>query len=134
MTAMHHHDDNEYIYLSLLHLGIVKWNKSSNYLLRALQYVVSNDIIIEGPVKCLYAELATAQKCTYSVVERSLRYAIGRVWERRCAECSKLLYHSNETMHCPSVSEFIFLYSDAFKRGIIQTWVDTVEMDKDEPI
>ncbi len=133
MTAMHHHDNNEYIYLSLLHLGVVKWSKSSKCLLRALQYVISNDLVIEGPIKCLYAELATSQKCTYSTIERSLRYALERIWECSCAECSKLLYHSRDILQRPSVSEFIFLYSCAFKRGIIQAWVDSVE-EENEPI
>ncbi|MBQ8248478.1 MAG: hypothetical protein IJY93_01155 [Clostridia bacterium] len=129
---MNHYDDNEYVYLSLLHLGVVRWNRSSKRLLRALQYVISNDLVIEGPVKCLYAELATAQKCTYGVIEHSLRYAIGRMWECSHTECSKLLYHSSEIHRCPSVSEFLCLYSDAFKRGIIQTWVDSLESEANE--
>lgn len=128
---MHRYDNNEYIYLSLLHLGAVMWNTSSKRLLHTLQYVISNDLIIEGPVKCLYAELATSQKCTYSVIERSLRYAIGQTWECSRAECSKLLYHSREALRCPSVSEFIYLYANAFKRGTIQAWVDSLEDGED---
>ncbi len=128
-TTKHQFDDNEYVYLSLLHLGAVEWNKSSKRLLLALQYVVTHDVVIDGPVKCLYAELAHSQRCTYSVIERSLRYAIGRMWECSCAECSKLLYHSRETRRCPSVSEFMRLYSDAFKRGAIQAWVDSLETE-----
>ena len=124
---MNHHDNNEYIYLSLLHLGAVMWNTSSKRLLRALQYVTENNLITEGPVKCFYAELAASQKCTYSVIERSLRYAIGRTWECNRAECSRLLYHSRQALRCPSVSEFIYLYANAFKRGTIQTWVDSLE-------
>lgn len=119
--------DDEYIYLSLLHLGAVTWNKSSKRLLLALQYVISDKSIIEKPVKCLYDQLAFLQKCTYGVIERSLRYAIQQLWECSKSECSKLLYHSTVTLHCPSVSEFIFLYASAFQRGIIQDWVDTLE-------
>ena len=128
---MQHCDNNEYIYLSLLHLGAVMWNTSSKRLLHALQYVVSNDLITDGPVKRLYAELAASQKCTYSVIERSLRYAIGRTWECNRSECSKLLYHSRESLPCPSVSEFILLYAAAFKRGCIQAWVDSLEDGED---
>ena len=131
---MHRYDNDEYIYLSLLHLGAVMWNTSSKRLLHALQYVTANNLMIEGPVKCLYAELATSQKCTYSVIERSLRYAVGRMWECSCAECSKLLYHSRQVMRCPSVSEFIYLYANAFKCGTIQAWVDSLESEEGEPM
>ncbi len=132
---MNHCNDNEYIYLSLLHLGAVMWNQSSKRLLRALQYVTSNDRITEGPVKCLYAELATSQKCTYGVIERSLRYAVGRMWQCSGAECSKLLYHSKKVLPCPTVSEFICLYVNAFKRGNIKAWVDKMEESEEhEPI
>ena len=111
------------------------WNQSSKRLLRALQYVTSNDRITEGPVKCLYAELATSQKCTYGVIERSLRYAVGRMWQCSGAECSRLLYHSKKTLPCPPVSEFICLYADAFKRGDIKAWVDEMEeAEEREPI
>ncbi len=131
---MNHYNDNEYIHLSLLHLGAVMWNQSSKRLLRTLQYVISNGVITEGPVKCLYAELATSQKCTYSVIERSLRYAVGRMWECSGAECSRLLYHSKKTLPCPPVSEFIVLYADAFKRGDIKAWVDEMEEAEDAPM
>ena len=120
-------DNNEYVYLSLLHMGAVEWTKASNRLLFALQYVTSRDSIATEPVKYLYTELAAEQNTTYSVVERSLRYAISRIWECSGAECSQLLYHSRETLPCPSVSEFMFLYNAAFQRGIIQKWVDTME-------
>ncbi len=129
---MNHCNDDDYIYLSLLHLGSVMWNQSSKRLLRALQYVTSNDVITEGPVKCLYAELAISQKCNYSVIERSLRYAVGRMWQCSSAECSRLLYHSKKALPCPSVSEFICLYADAFKRGDIKAWVDEMEEAKED--
>lgn len=131
---MHCYDDNEYIYLSLLHLGAIMWNQSSKRLMYALQYAVSHDRITDSPIKHLYVELATSQKCTYSVIEHSLRYAIGRMWECSRSECSKLLYHSNKAMRRPSVSEFILLYSEAFKRGIIQAWVDSIEAEEDDPM
>ncbi len=127
-------DDNEYIYLSLLHLGAIMWNKSSKRLLLALQYVISHDDITGGSVTRFYTELAALQNCTDMVIERSLRYAVGRMWECSHTECSKLLYRSKEPMPCPSVSEFIFLYADAFKRGIIQTWVDSVETAEGKPM
>lgn len=126
-------DDNEYIYLSLLHLGAIMWNKSSKRLLCALQYAISNDMVTSRSVYRFYAEIAALQNCTDIVIERTLRYAINRMWECSHAECSKLLYRSSKPMPCPSVSEFIFLYADAFKRGIIQAWVDVVEADDAEP-
>lgn len=115
--------DDEYIYLSLLHLGAVTWDKSSKRLLLALQYVISDKSIIEPPVKCLYDQLAFLQKCTYGVIERSLCYAIQQLWECSKSECSKLLYHSAVTLHCPSVSEFVFytlqLFNvESFKIGL----------------
>ena len=129
---MSHYNDNEYIHLSLLHLGSVMWNQSSKRLLHALQYVVSHNLVTEGPVKCLYAELATSQKCTYGVIERSLRYAVRRMWQCSGAECSRLLYHSKKTLPCPPVSEFIVLYADAFKRGDIKAWVDKMEETEED--
>ncbi len=127
-------NNDEYIYLSLLHLGAVTWNKSSKRLLLALQYAVSDKSIMENSVKHLYDQLAFLQKCTYGVIERSLRYAIRQLWECSKSECSKLLYHSTVTLHCPSVSEFIFLYASAFQRGIIQDWVDGLETQSKSPI
>lgn len=128
---MHHFDNNDYIYLSLLHLGAVEWNKSSKRLLNALQYVVIHENITAGPVKRLYTELADLHNITHIAIERSLRYAIGQLWECSSTECSKLLYHSKEAHRCPSVSEFLFLYSDSFKRGIIQAWVDSLEAEEE---
>ncbi len=125
-------DDNEYIYLSLLHLGAIMWNKSSKRLLLALQYVISHDDVTGGSVTRFYTELAALQNCTDMVIERSLRYAVGRMWECSHAECSKLLYRSNASHSCPTVSEFICLYTDAFKRGIIQKWVDSIEAEERE--
>lgn len=132
ITTMDRVDDNEYIYLSLLHLGAVGWNKSSRRLLFTLQYVISHDLVTMSPVKYLYANIAAAQNCSYGVIERSLRYAIQCLWECSRVECSKLLYHSSEVSRCPSVSEFIFLYTKAFKRGIIQAWVNSLEADAEK--
>lgn len=130
----HRLDNDEYIFLSLLHLGAVSWNKSSIRLLLALQYVISHNIITDGSVKYLYSELAFSQNSTYSVIERSLRYAVHRLWECSHSECSKLLYRSRENNRCPSVSEFICLYAAAFQRGIIQDWVDMLETQAESPI
>ena len=126
---MNRFDDNEYIYLSLLHLGAIGWNKSSKRLLHALQYVISHDLITSRPAKHLYAELAALQNCSTGVIERSLRYAIQRLWECSHTECSRLLYHSRVVLRCPSVSEFIFLYSKAFMSGTVKAWVDSLEAD-----
>ena len=122
-------DDNEYIYLSLLHLGAVGWTKAFKRLICALQYVTSHDTE-SAPIKHLYTELASAQNCTYSVIERSLRYVIGQIWEASGSECSKLLFHSSERLRRPSVSEFLLLYSVAFKSGTIQAWVDSKENEE----
>ena len=126
-------DDNEYIYLSLLHLGAVSWSKSHKRLLHALQYVISHDLITSKPARHLYAELAALENCSYGIIERSLRYAIRGIWECSHVECSKLLYHSRAVARCPSVSDFIFLYARAFKHGAIQEWVDSLEAEEAEP-
>jgi len=66
------HSDNKYIYLSLLHMGAVGWNKSAKRLMHALQYVTSHGIESES-IKCVYTELASALNSNYGAVERSLK-------------------------------------------------------------
>ena len=126
---MPHNNDNEYIYLSLLHMGAVGWTKASKRLARALEYVTSHDTDAE-PIRHIYTMLASEQGCSYNVIERSLRYVIRQIWEASGDECSKLLLHSNEKQKCPSVSVFLLTYASAFKSGIIQAWVDSKETEE----
>lgn len=118
-------NSNDYIHASLLHLGVIRWNKSSRRLERALEYVIHHDSIPDQPVKCLYADLAKAQKCSWKVIERSLRYAIHTLWDSNTEICSRLFLNTWEHMPCPCVSEFLSLYVSAFQRGAIQEWIDS---------
>ena len=126
-TIPAHSPHKDYIYLSLLHLGAAMWSSSSKRLLLALQYTAAHSEVTDSPLKCLYAELAASQKCSYPVIERSLRYAINRIWTHNQAECARLLYRSDAALHKPTVSEFICLYTDALSRGSVQAWVDSIE-------
>ena len=120
-------DNHHYIHSSLLHLGVVKWNKSSVRLEKAIQYVIEHDSIPYQPVKCLYADIAKAQRCSWQVIERSLRYATNTLWYNNQELCCKLFYRTRQLLPCPCVSEFLCLYTAAFQRGIIQEWVDSNE-------
>ena len=120
-------NSNDYIHASLLHLGVIRWNKSSRRLERALEYVIERDSIPDQPVKCLYADLAKNQKCSWKVIERSLRYAVRTLWDSNTEICSRLFLNTWERMPCPCVSEFLSLYVSAFQRGAIQEWIDSYE-------
>lgn len=123
----HHLSTAHYVHASLLHMGVVRWNKSSLRLERALEYVIEHDSIPNQPVKCMYADLAKAQKCSWMVIERSLRYAVNTLWYSNQAVCSMLLYRTRELLPCPCVSEFLSVYVSAFQRGVIEEWVDSYE-------
>lgn len=124
-TPQHlHRTPNDYIHASLLHLGVIRWNKSSRRLERALQYVIEYDSIPYQPVTSLYADLAKAQKCSWKVIERSLRYAVHTLWDSNIEVCSRLFFNTWELMPCPCVSEFFSLYVSAFQRGAIKAWID----------
>lgn len=117
----------DYIHASLLHLGVIRWNKSSYRLERALQYVIEHDSIPEQPVKCLYADLAKDQKSSWKVIERSLRYAVHTLWDNNTEVCSRLFFNTWERAPCPCVSEFLSLYFSAYQRGEIQKWINSYE-------
>ncbi|MBQ8551906.1 MAG: hypothetical protein IJ428_03725 [Clostridia bacterium] len=120
-------DDYRYIHLSLLHLGVVRWTKSSLRLERAIIFAMSNRLIPRRSVSSLYAELNKDDNCTESAIERSLRYVVRVLWECDPRNCSWMFYHSAEALPSPSVSEFLCLYVSAFKRGVIREWVDSFE-------
>jgi len=117
-------DEQTYIHLSLLYLGIKSWNNSSRRLEAALQYAIDNQISEKQTMKCLYADLAKAQSCKWNAMERSLRYAIRTLWDKQSECCTKLLYRSCELMPKPCISEFLYLYAAAYNDGVIQDWVD----------
>ena len=120
-------DIDYYVHASLLHMGVIRWNKSSLRLERALKYVLVHDSIPNQPVKCMYADLAKAQRCSWEAMERSLRYAVNALWDSNRAVCSILLYRTHELVPCPCVSEFLSVYVSAFQRGVIKEWIDSYE-------
>ena len=120
-------DDLKYIQLSLLHLGAAKWTRSAVRLKRAIEYVLSHHVLPEESVGCLYNTLAKQDGCTYGVIERSLRYAINNLWNCDPRNCSKLFLRSVEAQPCPGVSQFLYLYTAAYQRGIIKEYVDSLQ-------
>jgi len=129
MQTMLKRENERYIQLSMLHLGILKWSKASRRLHLALQYAVEHNPD-EQHVMDLYTDLAEKQKCSWSVIERSLRYAVQMLWKSDPVKCSKLFYRSSVCFPCPPVSEFLGVYVSAFQRGVIQEWVDYLESQK----
>lgn len=119
-------DDLKYIQLSLLHLGAVKWTRSAVRLKRAIEYAVSRFVFSEETVGCLYNTLAEQDGCSYGVIEHSLRYAINNLWDCDPRNCSKLFLRSTEVEPCPGVSQFLYLYTAAFQRGVIKEYVDSM--------
>lgn len=120
--------NHRYIHSFLLHMGVVRWSKSSRRLELALQYIIDNNIIPEYPMKCLYVDMAKQQKSTYSAVERSLRYGIESMWECDAPSCSTIFFHSSEPVRRPCVSEFLCLFAQAYRQGDIIRWVDAIEV------
>ena len=121
------HADLEYIHLSLLHLGAAKWTKSAIRLKRAIEYALSHDSVPTITVGYVYNALAKEEGYTYEVIEHSLRYIIKDLWRCDPGNCSKLFYRSAEPLPCPSVSDFLYLYTVAFQRGIIKEFVDSCQ-------
>lgn len=120
-------DDLKYIQLSLLHLGAVKWTRSAVRLKRAIEYAVSHYVFPEETVGCLYNTLAEQDGCSYGVIEHSLRYAINNLWNCDPRNCSKLFLRSAKSQPCPGVSQFLYLYTAAFQRGVIKEYVDSMQ-------
>lgn len=123
-------EEKRYIQLSLLYLGLLNWSKASKRLQNALECVIGSNYADEQHVMDLYIDLAERQKCSWSVIERSLRYAVQLIWNMDPVKCSKLFYRSSVRRSCPSVSEFLSIYISAFQRGVIKEWVDYLESQK----
>ncbi len=117
----------QYIHLSLLHLGAIKWSKSARRLKSAIEYILEHETIVELPIGYLYHYMAKQENCSYGVIERSLRYAVNDLWRCDPKNCSKLFLRSAKPLPCPCVSEFLCLYIAAFQRGVIKEWVDSFE-------
>ena len=132
-------EELRYVQLSLLHLGAAKWTRSAARLKRAIEYMLCHYVLPDETVGCLYNTLAEEDGCSYGVIEHSLRYAINNLWNCDPRNCSKLFLRSTEVEPCPGVSQFLYLYTAAFQRGIIKEYVDSMKeyselYDKNEQI
>lgn len=120
-------EERQYIHLSLLHLGVVKWSKSALRLKCAIEYVIETDAIPEVPIGHIYDYLAQKEGSSYGTIERSLRYIVDELWSNDPENCSRLFYRYSYALPCPRVSDFLTVYVSAFQRGIIKEWVDSFE-------
>ena len=120
-------EDRELVYLFLLHMDGYSWSKSSRRLEAALLYVLELEEPEDHQVKEVYSEVATRTGGDWRAAERSLRHAIQRLWGLHTEECSKLFYRSSAHIHCPSVSEFLYIFHTANKRNLIRLWVEAAE-------
>ena len=96
------------IYLSMLHLGVVRWTKSSRRLEYALQYVIQHEDIWNMQMTELYVDISRLDHSTWIAVERSLRVIIHRLWSVRRDVCEKLFFHSEQHHERLSVSQFLY--------------------------
>ena len=119
--------ERELVYLFLLHMDGYSWSKSSRRLEAALLYLLELDEPEDHLVKEVYSEVAIRTGGDWRSAERSIRHAIQRLWGLHTEECSKLFYHSSEHVHCPSVSEFLYIFHTAHKRNLIRLWVEAAE-------
>ena len=120
-------EDRELVYLFLLHMDGYSWSKSSRRLEAALLYLLELDDPEDHQVKEVYSEVAVRTGGDWRAAERSIRHAIQRLWGLHTEECSKLFYHSTDHIHCPSVSEFLYIFHTANKRNLIRLWVEAAE-------
>lgn len=120
-------EDRQYIHLSLLHLGVLKWSKAASRLKCAIEYVIETDAIPEVPIGHIYDYLAQKEGSSYGTIERSLRYIVNELWSNDPKNCSKLFYRCFYALPCPKVSDFLTVYVSAFQRGVIKEWVDSFE-------
>ena len=118
--------DKETIYYSLVHMGVVGWNRSCIRMQYALEYVVQHENLTDMQVIPMYVDIAKMDHCKWKAVERSLRYTINSIWEKQGLECSMLLYHSGTQVKRPSNSNFLYQYKEEYKKGNIQRWNDSV--------
>ena len=118
--------DKETIYLSLLHLGVVRWTKSSRRMEYAMRYVVQHEDLPNMQVIELCADVAKMDHCKWKAVERSLRYMLNTMWKDYGAECAMLFYHSATPVPKPSLSQFLYIYKQEYESGNIQRWNDSI--------
>ena len=119
-------EEKETIYLSLLHLGVVNWTKSSRRMEYAMRYVVQHDDIQNMPVIELYVDVAKMVHCKWNAVERSLRYMLGSMWKDYGSECAQLFFHSATPVSKPQMSQFLYLYKQEFENGNIRRWNESI--------
>lgn len=118
--------EKETIYYSLVHLGAIRWARSTKRMMYALQYVIQHENITDMQVIELYVDIAKKDHCKWSAVERSLRYFINAMWEKHDLECSMLFFHSGKPVPRPSNSQFLIVYKTEYEKGNIQKWNDAV--------
>lgn len=114
------------IYLSLLHLGVIHWTKSSKRMQLAMQYVVAREDLAGMPVIELYADIAKINHDKWQAVERSLRVSLDSIWKNHTQECSQLFFHSATPVKKPQMSQFLYLYKQEFENGNIQRWNESI--------
>ena len=119
--------DAEIVRLFLLHMDAYSWNKSSHRLETALLYLLELDTPEDHQVKEIYLEVAIRTRCSYLAAERSLRYAVRKIWESYPDECSELFYRSSVRCACPPVSMFFMLFYAANERDSIKKWIESIE-------
>lgn len=119
-------DDKETIYLSLLHLGVVRWTKSSRRMEYAMRYVIQHDDIQNMQVIELYVDVAKMDRCKWKAVERSLRYMLNSMWKDYESECAMLFYHSATPVQKPTMAQFLYIYKQEYERGNIRKWNNSI--------
>lgn len=119
--------DAEYVKSFLLHMNAYRWTKASKRMEVALLYLIESGGPDNIQVKAIYAEVASRMHCSWNAVERSLRYALNSLWQNRQADCSRLFYREMTRCECPTVSDFLYIFYSAYKRGVISSFVDSIE-------
>lgn len=119
-------DEKETIYLSLLHLGVVNWTKSSCRMEYAMRYVIQHEDISNIQVLEMYVDVAKMAHCKWKAIERSLRYSLDSMWKSYGLDCAKLFFHSATPVPKPSMSQFLYIYKQEFENGNIRKWNDSI--------
>ena len=118
-------ENRELVYQFLLYMDSYSWTKNSRRLEAALLYLLELDVPEDHLVKEVYAEVAERTGCDWRAAERSLRYAIQRMWKLHTKKCSRLFYSNRDHTACPSVAEFLVMFHTAYKRNTIRSWITT---------
>ncbi|MEE1055077.1 MAG: sporulation transcription factor Spo0A [Acutalibacteraceae bacterium] len=101
-------------------IGIPANIKGYHYLRTAIKLAVKNSEIMNSVTKLLYPTVAKNHNSTSSRVERAIRHAIEKAWEREDAKAIDTYfgYIPHCTANKPSNSEFIAVISDRLRLKI----------------